>query len=68
MATSVDLPLRKAQGSTSFLCRLLNNAWARYAAWAAYRRSLHDLRELSDHLLADIGLTQADQARGRAEF
>ncbi|WP_341898713.1 DUF1127 domain-containing protein [Ferrovibrio terrae] len=66
--SSLSLPARIAQGSTLFLCRLLNSLWKAHKARAAYQRSLTALYELDDSRLRDIGLTRADQKRGYPEY
>lgn len=71
MVYHLGLPLRIAQGGIGFLCQILTDAgqraWQRHCRRNAYRRSLQDLRDLDDRLLADAGLSPADQIRGRPE-
>lgn len=67
MVYHLGLPLRIAQGGTEYFCRLLTDVWSNYKTWAAGRRSLRELRELNDYQLADVGLSRADQIRGRPE-
>jgi uncharacterized protein YjiS (DUF1127 family) len=57
-----------AQGGTLILCRFITLLWYGWKGRMAYQRSLHDLRDLDDSLLRDIGLTRADQTRGYPEL
>lgn len=67
MALPSELPARIRAGITPFLCRLLTGCWRRYTAWCVKRGTLAALRELDGRLLRDVGLSRADQLRGRPE-
>ena len=60
-----ELPARTRAGRTPLLCRFLTDCWSRFVAWCAWRRSLAALRALDAHQLRDVGLSRADQLRGR---
>ena len=65
MALLSELPARTRPGSTPLLCCFFTDCWSRFAAWCAWRRSLAALRALDAHQLRDVGLSRADQLRGR---
>lgn len=67
MALSSELPARKRAARTPLLCRLLTGCWRAYIAWRTRRGTLAALRELDGRLLRDVGLTRADQLRGRPQ-
>lgn len=65
MAFSSELPARMRAGITPFLCRFFTGCRDRYSAWRVKRGTLAALRELDGRLLRDVGLSRADQLRGR---
>lgn len=67
MAVLPGLPAQMRAGLTPLLCRLLTGCWHRYTAWCVQRGTLAALRELDGRLLRDVGLSRADQLRGRPE-
>ncbi|WP_161140349.1 DUF1127 domain-containing protein [Propylenella binzhouense] len=55
-------------GARALLSALIESGATRFTAWRARRRTYAVLARLPDEVLADIGLTPADLARGPAHL